>query len=206
MSQVFANRSVAVAGGTLRYAEAGAGETVVCIVDTGQTGPSQAHALIAARRRVVFFDMPRGEAPPAFARTIAAAVAALGIARCDVMGQGAGATAALWLALEREGAIDAVALVGPVALDGGGGKDLERRLGAMKRPVLALFGTKDAIAPPESGDRYRAALPDCNLMFVYEAGHDIAHDRPEALAFIALEFFERKDLFLVSRESGVTLP
>ena len=43
-------------------------------------------------------------------------------------------------------------------------------------------------------------------MFVYDAGRDIGTERPEALAFIALEFFERRDLFLVSRESGIALP
>jgi hypothetical protein len=31
-------------------------------------------------------------------------------------------------------------------------------------------------------------------------------ERPEALAFIALEFFERRDFFLAIRESGITFP
>jgi len=31
-------------------------------------------------------------------------------------------------------------------------------------------------------------------------------ERPEALAYIALEFFERRDLFLVGRESGLAFP
>jgi len=35
-------------------------------------------------------------------------------------------------------------------------------------------------------------------------GRAIGAERPEALAFIALEFFERRDLFRVSRESGST--
>jgi hypothetical protein len=41
---------------------------------------------------------------------------------------------------------------------------------------------------------------------VYDAGRAIAAERPEALAFIPLEFFERRDLFLVSRESGMAFP
>jgi hypothetical protein len=45
----------------------------------------------------------------------------------------------------------------------------------------------------------------CHFLFVYDAGRDIGADRPKALAFIALEFFERRDLFLVSRESGMSL-
>ena len=43
-------------------------------------------------------------------------------------------------------------------------------------------------------------------MFVYDAGRTIDDERPEALAFITLEFFERRDLFLVSRENGVVFP
>ena len=34
----------------------------------------------------------------------------------------------------------------------------------------------------------------------------LGNERPQALAFIALEFFERRDLFLVSRESGIVFP
>jgi hypothetical protein len=38
---------------------------------------------------------------------------------------------------------------------------------------------------------------------VYNAGRAIGAEQPEALAYIALEFFERRDLFLVSQESGM---
>ena len=40
-------------------------------------------------------------------------------------------------------------------------------------------------------------------MFVYDAGRAIGMEQPEALAYIALEFFERRDLFLDSRESSM---
>jgi hypothetical protein len=49
-------------------------------------------------------------------------------------------------------------------------------------------------------------LPDCHFMFVYDAGPVIGAERPEALAFITREFFERRDLFLVSCESGMVFP
>jgi hypothetical protein len=54
--------------------------------------------------------------------------------------------------------------------------------------VLVLSGAKDG---SDAGDRYRRLLPDCHFMFVYDAGRAIGAERPEALAFIALEFFER---------------
>jgi pimeloyl-ACP methyl ester carboxylesterase len=73
----------------------------------------------------------------------------------------------------------------------------------IKRPVLVLCGTNDQ---SDAGVLWRSLLPDCHFMFVYDAGPAIGAERPEALAFIALEFFERRDLFLVSRESGIVFP
>jgi len=66
-----------------------------------------------------------------------------------------------------------------------------------------LCGTKDQ---SDAGGRHRRLLPECHFMFVYDAGRDIGAERPEALAFITLEFFERRDLFLVSRENGMAFP
>jgi pimeloyl-ACP methyl ester carboxylesterase len=127
-------------------------------------------------------------------------VAALGIERCDVMGEGAGATAAMWLALAPEADIGSVVLAAPASLLGGLPDEAFRE---MKRPVLVLSGTKDQSA---AGDRYRTLLPDCHFMFVYDAGSAIGAERPEALAFIAREFCEQRDLFLVSRENGMVFP
>ncbi len=111
------------------------------------------------------------------------------------MGEGAGATAALWLAVARPD-IGSVALAAP---DG----PPDHTLRKIKRPVFVLSGTKDG---SDAGDRYRTLLPDCYFMFVYDAGRAIGAERPEALAYIALEFFEQRDLFLVSRESGMAFP
>jgi len=52
----------------------------------------------------------------------------------------------------------------------------------------------------DAGDRYRTLLPDYHFTVVYDA---VGAEQPEALAYIALEFFERRDLFLVSREGGM---
>ena len=49
-------------------------------------------------------------------------------------------------------------------------------------------------------------MPDCHFVFVYDAGRAIGAVRLEAIACIVLEFFERRDLFLVGRESGIAFP
>jgi pimeloyl-ACP methyl ester carboxylesterase len=187
-------------GRGLPYCEAGSGEAIVAIVGDGRF-PTRAHALLAERRRVIVFAITADAgSPQGAARQVGAAVAALGIERFDLIGEGAGAAAAVWLALAPKADIGSVVLAAPDSVLGGPPDEAFREI---KRPVLVLSGTKEQSA---AGDRWRTLLPDCHFMFVYDAGPAIGAERPEALAFIALEFFERRDLFLVSRENGVIFP
>ena len=99
----------------LPYWEAGSGETIVAIVG-GERLPTRAHALLAERRRVIVFAMTADAGTPReAARRIGAAVAALGVERFDLMGEGTGAAAALWLALAHQD-IGSVALAAPDGL------------------------------------------------------------------------------------------
>jgi pimeloyl-ACP methyl ester carboxylesterase len=183
-------------GWRLPYWKAGSGETIVAIVGD-EALPTRAHALLAERRRVIVFPMTADAGTPQEAtRRIGAAVMALGIERFDLIGEGDGATAAMWLALAPEADIGSVVLAAPDGLP-------DEAFREMERPVLVLSGTKDQ---SDVGDRYRRLLPDCHFMCVYDAGPAIGVERPEALAFITLEFFERRDLFLVSRENGLVFP
>lgn len=179
----------------LPYWAAGAGETVIAIVDAGMV-PTGAHALLAARRHIIVFTAAADAAPREIAHRVGAVVAERGIARFDLLGEGTGAAVALWLALDAQVEVGSIVLAAPAGVPDEGFR-------ATTRPVLMLIGTEDE---PAAGDRWRAALPQCNFMFAYGARRAIGSERPEALAFIALEFFERRDLFLVSRESGVALP
>ena len=145
---------------------------------------------------VIVFTVSADATPPEAARQVGAAVADTGIVRFDLLGEGAGAAVALWLTLEPQAEIGSVVLAAPAGVP-------DEAFRQVTRPVLMLAGTEDK---SDASDRYRALLPDCNFMFVYDANCAIGAARPEALAFIALEFFERRNLFLVSRESGITLP
>lgn len=84
--------------------------------------------------------------------------------------------------------------------------EFEARLAGLKIPVLALFGTRDKLASPEAAHLYREKLPDCNLMFIYDAAHAIDADRPEAVCSVAGDFLARQDQFLVSTESALLNP
>jgi len=180
----------------LPYCEAGSGEAIVAIVSDGDF-PTRAHSLLAEQRRVIVFATTADDgSPQEAARRIGAAAATLSIERFDLMGEGAGAAAAMWLAAAAEAEIGSVVLAAPDGVP-------DEAFGEIKRSALVLSGTKDQSA---AGDRWRTLLPDCHFMLVYDAGPAIGAERPEAVAFIALEFFERRDLFLVSRENGVVFP
>jgi pimeloyl-ACP methyl ester carboxylesterase len=196
-------RAITAGGRTFRYREEGTGEGLLWL--GGGTAWSRAHALMAARHRVVTLD------PSGPAGAVADAAEALGIARFDLVGQGAAAGAALRLALERPQAVRAVVLLGPTLLARDGtaaaaDAALVGRLGELALPSLALFGTTDAHVPVEAARHYRQPMPSCNLVFVYDAGQAMAEERPEAVSSLVLDFLERHDLFLVRRESDLIHP
>lgn len=127
-----------------------------------------------------------------------------GAERFGVIAASDAAAAALALALDRPDAVTALILVGPRLIGADGratDETLVARLGGLKVPLLTIFGTKDQAAPPEAGRRYRQRLASCNVMFVYDAGADMADERPEAVAELAVDFLHRGDAFLVRQTS-----
>jgi pimeloyl-ACP methyl ester carboxylesterase len=84
--------------------------------------------------------------------------------------------------------------------------DLERRLPGLATPTLVLFGTLDQVIAPAMGRVYKDLLPSCHLVFVYDAGHAISTDRPEAFAEVAIDFLERREAFVISRAETVIHP
>ena len=84
--------------------------------------------------------------------------------------------------------------------------DLERQLLSLATPTLVLFGTVDRVIPPDMGHIYKELMPNCHLVFVYDAGHAISTDRPEAFAEVAVDFLERHEAFVISRTPTVIHP
>jgi pimeloyl-ACP methyl ester carboxylesterase len=83
---------------------------------------------------------------------------------------------------------------------------LESRLAGLNVPVLVVFGTLDRMIPPEMGRLYCEKLPNCHLVLVYDAAHEVDADRPEAFVSVASDFLQRHEAFLVSRQSGLIYP
>jgi hypothetical protein len=87
--------------------------------------------------------------PQEAARHIRAALVALGIKRFDLMGEQAGAAAALWLGAAPQVDIGSVVLAAPDGFP-------DEAFREIKRQVLVLFGTNDK---SDAGGRYCTLLP-----------------------------------------------
>jgi pimeloyl-ACP methyl ester carboxylesterase len=119
------SRTIAAGGPWLHYydAGAGAGPPLVLIHGLGDEADTWRHVLplLAARRRVITPDLPgfgRSDKPHRayttafFARTIAALMAELGIARAELAGSSMGAVVAQRLALARPALVERLILIG----------------------------------------------------------------------------------------------
>jgi pimeloyl-ACP methyl ester carboxylesterase len=84
--------------------------------------------------------------------------------------------------------------------------EFEARMRGLITPTLVLFGTLDRLMPPDMGRHYKALLPNCHLVFVYDAGHEISTDRPEAFTEVTADFLERREAFVISRTETVINP
>ena len=121
----------------------------------------------------------------------------IGPAANRALAVGARASAALRATLAHPGALGAIVLISPPAIDRLDA-DVAARLRDIETPVLALFGMDDKTSPPEFGAAWRRALPKCFQTFVFDAGADMANERPEAVAAIVADFLARGEGFLVT--------
>jgi pimeloyl-ACP methyl ester carboxylesterase len=85
-------------------------------------------------------------------------------------------------------------------------EDTEQAMTTLGVPTLVVFGTRDALIPPEMGRVYREKMPNCNYVLVYDAGHEIGADRPEAFASLVSDFLARREAFIVNQKSSLINP
>ena len=56
------------------------------------------------------------------------------------------------------------------------------------------------------GRIYQQLIPGAHLVFVYDAGHAISTERPEAFTDVVADFFERRDAFVIRRTPTLIHP
>jgi pimeloyl-ACP methyl ester carboxylesterase len=79
---------------------------------------------------------------------------------------------------------------------------MEEKLGEVQALTLVVFGTADRLVPPDMGRIYRERMPNCHYVLVYDAGHEVASERPEALTNAVIDFLDWRETFIVSRRDG----
>ena len=85
--------------------------------------------------------------------------------------------------------------------------ELEAAMRRLDTPTLVLFGTLDRMIPPEMGRHYKELISaNCHLALVYDAGHAIGAERPEAFVEIFGDFLDRHEAFVISRTETVLYP
>ena len=132
--------------------------------------------------------------------------------RCGLVGISDGAGAALRRALHEPERVETLILIAATAIRPAGGDvngesaALESRLHEVQCPTLVVFGQDDATVAPEATSIYRERIPNCSIAFVYDAGHDVAAERPEALVNLVADYLERRETFIVQNRSEVVNP
>ena len=84
--------------------------------------------------------------------------------------------------------------------------EAEARSGEIRCPTLAVFGREDRLVSSEAARVYREKIPNCNIAIVYDAGHCIIGERPEALLNTVVDYAEHWETFIVGRQTGLINP
>lgn len=220
----FTEHFIQADGIRIRYLEAGQGSPVVVLHSAEGRTPSPFHRLLAQQFRVIALEIPGIEKPALekqssshrdVARTLAQAVGTLGLDHYVLVGSSAGTPLVLWQALQASEHCEALVLISPSALLPEGQSttsgdihdpELERRLPDLQVATLILRGTNDTSSPPETGRTYVERLPDCYYVLVYDAGHAIESERPEALFAAVSDFIEHRGAFIVEHNNTAINP
>ena len=220
MSNTTAERSIQVNGTQIRYREAGQGSLVVILRSAeeseGHTA-SPLQTLLAQQFRLVVLEIPElpTQEPRQVADTLNQAATSIGLDHYVLIGSADSASLALWQAIDGPDHIDGLVLISPTVLLPKGHPNTNAAtpdaaligcLREVQTATLALFGTNDTAIPPETGRMYVEQLPDCYYALMYDAGHDIETERPQALYEAVRDFVERRGTFIVERNNTAINP
>lgn len=84
--------------------------------------------------------------------------------------------------------------------------ELEKSMAGLAIPVLALFGTRCMVVSTDAAREYNRGIPKCFTTMVYDAGHEIDLDRPEAVTALVGNFLQHGETFIVNRDNAMINP
>ncbi len=179
-------------------------DTVVVI--NGLPGSSSALRDGLSDRWVVLELEPVGSGIGA-GHELPAAIAGLAAESYGVIGISSGAELAVRHALRAAERVAVLVLISPLLTRpnaAGADAELTDQIAQIQCPTLAVFGQEDPLAA--SASVYRERIPNCNIAFVYDSGHDIPAERPQALLNLVTDYLERRETFIVQNRSGLISP
>lgn len=84
--------------------------------------------------------------------------------------------------------------------------EVEGKLGDIRCATLIVFGLADKTVESAAAAIYREKIPNSNVSIVYDAGHVIVAERPEALIDAVSDYVERRETFIVGRQRRIINP
>lgn len=84
--------------------------------------------------------------------------------------------------------------------------DAEEILRQLTCATLVVFGQEDQFVARTAGGVWKDRVPNCSLSYVYDAGHAVGMDRPDALHNVVLDFAERRETFIVENRVSLINP
>ena len=72
--------------------------------------------------------------------------------------------------------------------------------------TLVVLGQEDPLVSRAAGGVWKEGVPNCSISYVYDAGHAIGTDRPEALANVVRDFIVRRETFIIENRSSLMTP
>ena len=182
-------------------------ETVVIVDEPGRSAALRD----GLAQRWVVLEPRLDDLDPGAEDQLSAAIAPLASGAYGLIGVSSAASVAIRHALQSPQSISALILVSPMAIRPAGmpvgaTQELESQLHEIQCPTLAIFGQAGGMIDPVAPSIYRSRIPNCNVAFVYDAGHDVAAERPQALLNLVTDYLERRETFIVQNRSGAINP
>jgi len=84
--------------------------------------------------------------------------------------------------------------------------EVEGKLGDIRCATLIVFGLADKTVESAAAAIYREKIANSNVSIVYDAGHVIVAERPEALIDAVSDYVERRETFIVGRQRRIINP
>ena len=176
--------------------EAGQGPALVVLRIVAS--PSKSVAVLAKDFRVLSFAIDPKAGTLDAVRDLDAALAERNVTEAGIVADTSAASTAIAFAVARPGLAQSVALLSPSGSVG----DVSN----LKAPVLAMFGTTDATRSADAAKTFCRSIPNCRLVYVYDAGQAVDDERPEAVSAALQDFAVRREGYLVNAKHGNLYP